>query len=103
MSAAATVPDWISAISTAVIALGVVAAALSWMRRQGRELRDPGEAPGGSEGEQVEAIQDLLWDEAGSRNDRRRFRKRMREKQRDLPRRERWQRFLRRRNRRRRT
>ena len=60
MSFAATTPDWISAISTAVIALGVLVAAPSWIRRQARRLFEPGDAPGGSEGEFTELLEDVL-------------------------------------------
>lgn len=56
----ATAPDWISAISTAVIALSVVAAAVSWMRQRANQLRDPGEAPDGQEGEDREFFEDAL-------------------------------------------
>ena len=96
MYAAATVPDWITAISTAVIALGVAAAAIGWSRRQAKELLDPGEAPGGSSGETREIIEDVLRDRVGTRSDRRRFRREMRDMQRDQPRKERRQRTLRR-------
>ena len=100
MVAAATVPDWITAISTAVIALGVVAAAIGWTRRQAKGLLDPGEAPGGSRGEIQEIIEDVLRDRVGTRSDRRQFRREMRDRQRDEPRKVRWQRNLRRWNRR---
>lgn len=98
-TAGATIPDWITAISTAVIALGVVAAAIGWSRRQAKELLDPGEAPGGSRGEIREVIEDVLRDRVGTRSDRRQFRREMRDKQRDQPRKARWQRTLRRWNR----
>ena len=94
--AAATVPDWIAAISTAVIALGVVAAAIGWTRRQAKGLLDPGEAPDGSRGELREIIEDVLRDRVGTRSDRRQFRREMRDRQRDQPRMDRWQRYLRR-------
>lgn len=97
--AAATVPDWITAISTAVIALGVVAAAIGWSRRQAKELLEPGEAPGGSRGEIREVIEDVLRDRVGTRSDRRQFRREMRDTQRGQPLKERWQRTLRRWNR----
>ena len=99
MYAAATVPDWITAISTAVIALGVVAAAIGWSRRQAKEFLDPGEAPGGSSGETREIIEDVLRDRVGTRSDRRQFRREMRDMQRDQPRKARRQRTLRRWNR----
>ena len=100
MFAAATVPDWITAISTAVIALGVVAAAIGWTRRQAKGLLDSGEAPGGSRGEIHEIIEDVLRDRVGTRSDRRQFRREMRDEQRDQPGKDRWQRNLRRWNRR---
>lgn len=56
----ATAPDWISAISTAVIALSVVAAAVSWIRQRANQLHDPGEAPGGQAGEDREFFEDVL-------------------------------------------
>ena len=96
MLVAATVPDWITAISTAVIALGVVAAAIGWTRRQAKGLLDPGEAPSGSRGEIHEIIEDVLRDRVGTRSDRRQFRREMRDEQRDQPGKDRWQRNLRR-------
>lgn len=56
----ATLPDWISAISAAVVALGVIVAALGWTLKQAKQLRDPGEAPGGQEGEDKEFFEDVV-------------------------------------------
>lgn len=94
----ATWPDWISAISTAIIALGVLAAAPGWIRRQFRELRDPGQAPGGKDGELRETIEDAIQ-AATSARDSRRFRKERRDEHGRQTVKSRWQRFLRRRER----
>ena len=101
ISAAATVPDWISAVSTAVIALGVVAAAIGWMRQQAKKLRDPGEAPGGSSGETREIIEDAARDEVADRTYRKQWQQTMQERQQGQPLKDRWQRHLRRQNRKR--
>ena len=97
ISVAATVPDWITAISTAIIALGVMTAALGWIRRQSRELLDPGEAPG-PRGELRETIEDVLM-ETSTPSECRQFRKEIREEQKSQSRKARWQRKLRQRNR----
>ena len=60
LTAAPSVTNWISAISTAVLAMSVLVAALGWTRRQAKQLRDPGEAPGGQEGEDREFFEDVL-------------------------------------------
>lgn len=99
-TADATIPDWITAISTAVLALSVVAAGLRWTRQQAKELGDPGEPPDEWRGELQQTIEDVLRDRAGTRSDRRQFRREMRDGQQGQPRRVRWQRYLRRRNRR---
>ena len=60
LTAAPSVTDWISAISTAVLAMSVLVAALGWTRRQAKQLRTPGEAPGGQAGEDKEFFEDVL-------------------------------------------
>ena len=60
LTAAPSITDWITAISTAVLALSVLGAALGWTRRQAKQLRNPGEAPGGQEGEDREFFEDVL-------------------------------------------
>ena len=101
LTAAPSITDWITAISTAVLALSVLGAALGWTRRQARELGDPGEPPGGSKGELKEIIEDVGRDEVGDRTYRKGFRKLVRDRHKSQPRKVRWQRYLRRRNRRR--
>ena len=56
---AASTPDWITAISTAVLALSVLVAAFGWTRRQAKELTDPGEPPDEWQGELQESIEDI--------------------------------------------
>ena len=97
----ATIPDWITAISTAVLALSVVAAGIRWTRQQAKELTDPGEPPDERLGEFKEGLEDTLRDHRGSRSVRRWARRKVRKDQRGLPLRVRWQRHLRRRERRR--
>ena len=94
LTVAASVPDWITAISTAVLALVVVVTAVKWMRQQAGRLRRGGEAPGGAEGEDTEFFEDVLRDAQGS--DPRWFK----EQQRDKSWLDRWQRHLRRKRRR---
>ena len=60
LTAAPSVTNWITAVSTAVLAMSVLVAALGWTRRQAKQLRDPGEAPGGQEGEDREFFEDVL-------------------------------------------
>ena len=97
LTAAATIPDWITAISTAVLALSVLVAALGWTLRQARELGDPGEPPGGSKGELNETIEDVARDQVEDRVYRKDFRKLMRDRHKGQLRQVRWQRYLRRR------
>ena len=92
--AAATVPDWISAISSAVLAIGVLVAALGWTLRQAKQLSDPGEAPPGEETREI--IEDVARDQVGDRVYRKDARKLVKDKQKGQSRKVRWQRFLRR-------
>ena len=92
--AASSVTDWISAISSAVLAVGVLVAALGWTLRQAKQLSDPGEAPPGEETREI--IEDVARDQVGDRAYRRDARKLVKDKQKGQPRKVRWQRFVRR-------
>ena len=60
LTVAASTPEWITAIAATVVALGVVAAGAGWVGRKAKQLRDPGEAPGGQHGEAREVSEDAL-------------------------------------------
>ena len=51
---------WLLDASAVMRALGVAAAGTGWVVKMGKRLRDPGEAPGGQEGEDREFFEDVL-------------------------------------------
>lgn len=90
-------PEWITAISTAVLALTGLGATSRWVRNQIKTWTNPGTPP---EGEALyEAFEDVLRDRLQDPADRKRFRREFKDqqKQKNLSRLERWQRYLRRR------
>ena len=94
LTVASSVTDWISAISSAVLAMGVLVAALGWTLRQAKQLSDPGEAPPGEETREI--IEDVARDQVGDRAYRKDARKLVKDRHKSQSRKVRWQRFMRR-------
>lgn len=96
-------PEWITAISTAVLALTGLGAASRWVRNQIKTWADPGTPP--EDEDFYETFEDTIRDRMPDLTPeaRKQFQRDFRQgqKQKNLSRLERWQRYLRRRARRR--